>query len=175
MLRSALFAALLSFTAATAWAGPHRLGGGLHYLHSLGDIKETGAGNLDLDEDSFGIIGSYQYDTPGLFKLEADVEYIPDFLGTDEDLIEPSAWLLLGDFIYGGGGIGIGHFNDDWMNDPWYALRAGVDIPLGGLGLDLYGSYRFQDAGDLEDAIDNLDTVTFAAILRFGLGGGGTE
>lgn len=159
----AVVLALVSFSG-SAQAG---LGVGLHYLRTLGDITDDGA--VDLNQDSFSLLASYK--TPmGPIKLDGQVEYIFDYLGTEEAMYVPSAWALLGNTIYGGAGIGIGYTNDEWQTNPFYALRAGVELPLGGFGLDAYASYQFQSAADLEDLTgEDLDSLTFAALLRFGL------
>jgi hypothetical protein len=76
---------------------------------------------------------------------------------------------MLGGFFYGGVGIGVGHIDGDWQDEPFYALRAGVDFALGGLDLDGYASYRFQSTGDLEGfGKKDLDALTFGALIRFG-------
>ena len=166
-------AALLSTSLTTTAFAQHSLGIGVHYLRSLGDFEEAEDLDSEIEENNFGILGSYQFDA-GLLKLEANGEYVFDYLG-QEGLFEPSAYALIGDFIYGGAGIGVGNFNDRWL-DPFYALRLGVNLPLGSLGLDLYGTYRFQSDEDLEEATgDDLDSVTFALVLRKALGGGGGE
>jgi hypothetical protein len=144
-------------------AAGHRFGGGLHYLLTVGDIKD----HPEWDENAVGIIGSYQY-APGLLKLELDVEWVPSY-GGNSSLIEPQAWLLIGGLIYGGGGIGIGYIESSWQDNPWYALRLGSNLKLGSLGLDIFASYRFQSTSDLEGfESSDLDAVTFGAILRFG-------
>ena len=167
MKRTLLLVALLVTTASPAFAGLSKLGAGLHYLHNLGDLKNETLN--DLEKDSFGIIGSYQF-TPGLFKLEGDVEYVFNYLGTDNAMWEPSAWGLTSGMLYGGGGIGIGYTDGDWQKNPWYALRAGLNFPLAKLDLDTYATYRFQSAGDLGAVVDDLNSLTFAAVIRFGAG-----
>src|SRR5688572_7245722 len=132
--------ALLSTSLTTTAFAQHSLGIGAHYLRALGDFEDAEELDDEIENNNFGILGSYQFDA-GLLKLEANGEYIFDYLGR-EGLFEPSAYALIGDFIYGGAGIGIGYFNDDWQDDPFYALRLGVNLPLGSLGLDLYGTYR---------------------------------
>jgi hypothetical protein len=140
-----------------------RFGGGLHYLRNLGDIEDNG-----FDANSFSILGSYQHAGP-MLKLEADVEYVFDVFGTDEGAWLPQAYVLVGNLIYGGAGIGISYFGDDWADRPFYNLRAGVDIPLTGMYLDVYATYLFWSGDDLEDLTgDDFDSVTFAAVLRFG-------
>jgi len=141
----------------------HRIGGGLHYLRTLGDIQDV----PEFDANSLGFLASYQY-TFTLLKIEGDVEWIPDFGGSDKSLWVPQAWGLIGSMIYGGVGIGIGYIDGDWQDNPFYALRAGVDIGLGGLGLDVFASYQFQTTTVFEDfESDDLNSITFGAILRF--------
>ena len=165
-----LIVAAASTTATLANAAGTSIGGGLHYLRNLGEIDEDES--LDLSKDSFGLIGSVK-NNMGLLSIEGQVEYIFNYIGTDEGMIIPSAWLLAGNFIYGGAGIGIGHIDGEWQSDPFYALRAGVNFPLGGLNLDAYGTYQFWSDDDLEDLTgEDLDSVTFAAVIRFPVGGG---
>jgi len=162
-----LVAAIGVTVAASPAKAGHRLGGGLHYLRNLADIEDDPS--IEWDKNSFGFIGSYQYDG-GLLKVEGDVEYVFDYAGSGEAMWTPSAWLLAGKLIYGGAGIGIGHIDGDWQSDPFYALRAGVDIPLSTFSLDIFGTYQFQSDQDLEDLTgEDLDSATFAAILRFAL------
>lgn len=143
------------------------IGGGLHYLYAMGDIDEN---NPDLSKNAFGLIGSAQFAGP-MLKIEGNVEYIFDYLGTDLAMWEPSLYALVGGMIYGGAGIGMSKLDEaeNWT-DPWYALRGGVTLPLGGMGLDMYATYRFWSDDDLEGLTgDDLDSITFAAVLRFGM------
>ena len=157
-----------------SWSGPANaggsIGGGIHYLRNLGDITDNGIN--DLSQDSFSLIGSYQYDLMR-FKLEGDVEYIFDYVGTGHPMWEPSAWGLLGLGalpLYAGAGIGIGYTDNEWQQNPFYALRAGVVLPLAQFKVDLYGTYRFQSDTELKNTTgEDLDSVTFAGVLRFGL------
>ena len=140
-----------------------RFGGGVHYLKTLGDIKD----NDDFDEDALGFLASYQLDLL-MLKVEGDVEWILDYGGTGNALIQPQAFALLGDFLYGGVGIGISYFDGEWWTDPFYSLRAGVDFTLGDLGLDAYALYSFHE-GEVFEAFgeQNLDSITFGAQVRF--------
>jgi hypothetical protein len=147
----------------------HSLGGGIHYLRNLGDITDDGAN--DFSQDSFSLIGSYQY-SARILKIEGDVEYIFDYVGSGEEMWEPSAWGLIGigRLLYGGAGIGIGYTNNEWQQNPFYALRAGVNFALSGLNLDVFTTYRFQSDQQLKDLTgEDLDSLTFAALLRFNL------
>jgi len=165
-----LFAGVLVSWAGAAQAGGGKIGGGIHYLRNLGDITDDGA--IDLNQNSIALIGSYQRDMR-MFKLEGDVEYVFDYVGTGEAMWEPSAWGLIGLGtlpLYAGAGIGIGYTNDQWQTNPFYALRLGVDFTLSNLNMDVYGSYRFQSDHDLEELTgEDLDSITFAALVRFGM------
>jgi hypothetical protein len=153
---------LIAGMAGTAECGSS-IGGGIHYLRTLGSIKDT----PEWDPDAIGFLVSYQYEFT-LLKVEADLELIPDYGGTDENLFQPHAWALLGGSIYGGAGIGIGYYNADWQDNPFYAIRAGIDLDLGPVALDAYASYRFQTSKVFDDIDeDDLDALTFAAIVRF--------
>ncbi len=139
------------------------IGGGIHYLRTLGSIKDSS----EWDPDAVGFLVSYQYDLT-IIKLEADLEWIPDFGGTDEALFQPHAWALVGDLIYAGAGIGIGYWDGDWQDNPFYALRVGAALKLGSLTIDGYTSYRFQTSKVFDEVDeDDLDALTFAALLRF--------
>jgi len=146
----------------TASAGGN-IGGGIHYLHNLADIKDSDG----FDSNAFSIIGSYQWAGP-LLKVEGDVEYIFDMYGSGEAGWAPQAYVLVGGLIYGGAGMGIYYTDGDWANDPFYNLRAGVNLPLGSMHLDVYGTYQFWSDDDLKDLTgEDFNAVTFAALLRF--------
>ncbi|HEQ97906.1 MAG TPA: hypothetical protein ENO22_01030 [candidate division Zixibacteria bacterium] len=141
-----------------------RFGGGIHYLRTLGDIKDA----PEFDENAVGFMGSVLF-THTMFRLEGAIEVIPDFGASEKTMFEPQAYAMIGQFIYGGVGIGIGYLDDSWQSNPFYALRAGVDFFVGGLDLDVFASYRFQKANDLEHlGSDDLDSITFGVLIRFG-------
>jgi hypothetical protein len=163
MIGVALLAMTLPTFAGNAFAGPS-IGAGVHYLHNLSDIQDNG-----FDQNSFSMLGSILFAGP-LLKFEGQLEYVFDLMGTGEGAFMPQAYVLVGGFIYGGLGIGVVNFDGEWADDPFYNLRAGVNLPLGGMGLDVYGTYQFWTDDDLEDLTgDDLDSITFAAILRFGM------
>lgn len=141
------------------------LGGGIHYLRNLGDI--SGDDTLDLSQDSISILISAKNDF-GLIKLDGQLEYIFDHVGSGEAMWQPAMWGLVGGLIYGGAGIGIGHVDGEWQSNPFYAFRAGVAFPLEKIEIDCYATYRFQSDQDLEGLTDeDLDSLTFAAVARF--------
>ena len=158
----AAFAVVLATLVLTvpAFAG---LGAGVHYLKTVGDIKD----DPNWDKNAFGLIGSYQHGA-GLLKLEGDVEWVNNYGGTDHSMIEPQAYALIGSHLYGGAGIGIGYIDNGWQDAPFYALRAGYVLGLSSLALDGFASYRFQKVDALQGLTsDDLDTVTFGLIARF--------
>lgn len=159
----AVFAVVLATLSLTVPAAAGSLGAGIHYLKTVGDIKDSAG----WDKNALGFIGSYQHGA-GLVKLEGDVEYINDYGGSDHSMIEPQAYALLGNRLYGGAGIGIGYIDNGWQDAPFYALRAGYALGLTSLTLDGFASYRFQNAAALQGATsENLDTITFGLIARF--------
>ena len=163
--RTALASLAVALLALAAIAAPAAagLGVGVHYLKTVGDIKDS----QGFDENALGFIGSFQHGA-GMIKLEGDVEWVDDYMGSDHSMIEPQAYALLGRNIYAGAGMGIGYLDDKWQNHPFYALRAGYALPLTALTLDGFASYRFQKSDDLQGLTsDDLDTVTFGVIARF--------
>ena len=67
------------------------------------------------------------------------------------------------------GGSGVGYTHGGGQSNPFYALRAGAEVPLGGLALDGYATYQFQSDAELKSLSgEGLESVTFAALLRFG-------
>jgi len=155
-------AVALTSVAASANAGSS-LGAGLHYLRAISDIDK----NSDLSKDSFGILGSYMYSAP-LLKFEGQVEYVFNYVGSDKGMWTPQAYVLVGGMIYGGAGIGIGYTDGDWQSDPFYALRAGVNLPLMAFSLDIYATYQFQNSDDLKNLNgEDLNSATLAAVIHF--------
>lgn len=157
-------AALLLLPVTLAWSGEHRLGGGVNYWVALDDLDED-----DVDEDGFSYLISYQYmmDWVG---VELDVELLPDRF--DEDAVAPAAWFLLGKTLYAGAGIGIVNSDGDFTDEPFFALRAGLNLELlPSLYADLSVNYRFNDEADLDDDDRNIDTDTLflGAAVRFSL------
>jgi len=45
--------------------------------------------------------------------------------------VAAAGYLLIGNLIYGGAGAGIGYLGDFGWQDPFFALRAGVDFMAG--------------------------------------------
>ncbi len=140
----------------------NRIGGGIHYLRTLGSISD----NPEWDSDALGYMVSYQR-VFGSIRLEGDLEWVPDYGGSDKTMFQPQAWLLLGRMIYLSAGIGGSYIDGDWFDNPFYGLRAGVNLTLVGLNFDGFTSYRFQSAKVFEDIDESdLDALTFGVLVR---------
>jgi len=142
-----------------------RIGGGVHYLKTVGDLKDA----TEFDDQSIGFLAGVKLPGP-LLTFEGDIEVVPDYAGSDELLWQPQGYAFVGNFLYGGVGIGIGYLGElGWQSDPFYALRAGVNFVIGSLDLDAFLSYRFQKADDLSAlGSDDLNTLTLGAMIFFG-------
>lgn len=149
-----------------ATAGEHRIGFGYHYWETIDDLGDLG----DIEDDGFAKVISYQYLPGGFLRFEVDLEYFDDgFAGSSDTAYSPQVFALVGRFLYAGVGVGITHSNgfasgDDW-SDPWYAVRAGVDLLLlPKLHLDINANYRADAFEDLDRA--KSDALTVGASLR---------
>ena len=141
-----------------------RFGGGVNYWTTIDDIDVD-----NIDENGLSYYVSYQY-RGDLLGLEADVELMPDSYG--DDVLAPQAYLLVGGDIYAAAGVGVMYIDDEFADDPFYALRAGLDLELlPHINLDVYATYRFNPDVEIGDAVDAIDTDTLflGAAVRLGL------
>lgn len=168
MVRRKLLVVIIALTVIATWGvqearAEHRIGGGANYWVSLDDVELD-----DIDDNGLSYFASYQYRS-GFVGLELQLEMLPDFFG--EDAYMPQAYVLVGGTLYAGAGVGILNYDGEWADDPFYALKAGLDIQLlPGVNLDIFGNYRFSSEQKLDDALDNIDTDTvfLGAALRLG-------
>ncbi len=138
---------------AQAYAGEHRLGGGVNYWIAVEDVDFD-----DIDEDGLSFVGSYQY-WPTLIGLEFDLEMLPDKYG--ETAFAPQAFVLVGRSIYAGIGAGIEFRDSEFAEEPFFTVRAGLNLELlPAIWWDIYGSYRFNDTAELDNLRDHIDTDT---------------
>jgi hypothetical protein len=143
----------------------HRIGLGAHYWVALDDINVT-----DVDEDGLSYYLTYQLCPAGMLKFEFDVEMMPDgYGGSDDDVYAPQAYAILGGGIYAGIGVGTYYTDGDFSSDPFFALKAGLDLHiLPFVHLDINANYRFEDWDDISDVPEDIssDTITLGAALR---------
>jgi hypothetical protein len=165
-LATALSLLLLAVVAIPASA--MQIGAGLHYLRTIDDF----GGSDEFSQDDFSIFGTLTIPVL-MVQVEGNLEWVPNYIGTDEHLIQPAVYgkIPIGP-IYGGAGIGIGYLTGDlagWATNPFYALRAGIEFGLGDLALDAFAAYRFQSANFFDGASNlDLDALTLAAQIKFG-------
>lgn len=166
MKRSSLIALFLLLSVAPVLAGsgdPHRLGGGVNYWVTLEDIEFD---DKNVDEDGISYLISYQF-WPSLLGAELNLELLPDRFG--ESALAPQAYVLFGRAVYVGAGIGIIYSDSDFAEEPFFALRAGLNLELlPGLYADINANYRFNDSAELDDEERNIDTDTvfLGAVVR---------
>jgi len=141
----------------------HRLGVGANYWVAVDDIDYN-----DVDDTGFSWLVSYQY-WPSLIGIEIDLEVLPDKYG--ETAVAPQAFVLIGRSLYAGAGIGIEYRDSDLADEPFFALRAGLNLELlPGIYGDFYGIYRFNDSAQLDNEKTDIDsdTVFLGAAVRIG-------
>lgn len=145
----------------------HRIGGGAHYWYTIDDIDVE-----EIDEDGLAWIISYQFVPSPIFKLEADVEIFPSgFGGSESTVFAPQVLGLLGSWIYGGLGIGVYLNDDDTLDDPFYTIRAGLDLELlPSFHIDINANYVFMGSMGKKEVLEDIDTdtVTLGLIARVG-------
>lgn len=155
------------------WAGAvnagSRLGVGVTYWHALEDVELT---NLDFDRDGVSWFLSYQSRGAYLVGWEAGLEMMPEgFMASTENVYGPQAYVIVGSSIYGAAGIGWYYSDGDWADEPFYALRVGMEYTLvPSIYFDIYANYRFTRWGDLKDEEEDIDTDTImlGAAVRLG-------
>jgi len=143
--------------------GENRIGVGANYWVAVGNISDQ------VDENGFSYLASYQHHM-GLLGLEVDAEFMPDRFG--QDAWAPEAYILVGKAVYAGAGIGVINSGGDFASEPFFALRAGLDLEIiPRIHLDISGNYRFNDKADFEGDATNIDTDTIflGAAVRIAL------
>lgn len=161
-----VFASLLHVLAASA--GSHQIGGGVHYWQAVENIDTD-----DIDKNGLSYLASYRYNPATLFALQLEFEVFPKgFMGLRDDVYSPQGMIVLGSVLYAGLGVGTYYYDGDFADDPFYILRAGVDLEvLPRVHVDVNGNYQFTDFASLKDIEDNVDTdtITLGAAIRIEL------
>lgn len=160
----AALCACLLFCPVVQAESQHRVGGGLNYWVMLDDVDVK-----DFDDKGLSYLASYQY-RMGLLGFEGDLEIMPN--RGEHTAVAPQAYVLLGDTIYAGAGVGIHYADGEFADDPFFALKAGLNLELiPNLFTDISVNYRFNKKEDLKDKKTRIDTDTIflGAAIRFGL------
>ncbi len=143
----------------------HDLGAGFHYWSVIDDIDVT-----NLDDSGFSYFVNYRYRFQGPVRLELALERLPDRFG--KDAYAPQVFLIAGNQLYIGAGLGGVYTDGSFSDEPFYAMKAGLSLPLPfWLRFDISAQYRFNDFADLrdEDRKIGTDTVFLGAALRLTL------
>ena len=150
---------------AVAKGGGRRAGAGIrnHVLHSTFDEIPYGD-----DDISYSVCyESHEAQVYWQFALA----YCPDLTGTNtvDTALTPQVSVILKDkFLRGGMGVAMSRLSGDekdW-SDLFWELILGVHIDLSNrLGLDVLGSYRFAEFGDIGDF--DVDDVELGGWLTF--------
>ena len=158
----------IGFCGLTGAQAGSRIGAGLNYWYALDDIDFD-----EFDRNGTSWFISYQRRGDQLLGWEADFEFMPEgFMGSSEKVYAPQAYAVLGNTITAAGGIGWYYSDGDWSDQPFFALRAGMEFSLiPAIALDITANYRFTKWGDLKDEEINIDTdtITLGAAVRLGM------
>lgn len=135
----------------------HYLGIGVRYWQTVDDISL-----VDVDEEGISYIITYQMRPARLLKVEADIEVLPDnYAGSPDQVYAPQGFILLGTGIYAGVGAGFYLAGGKIEEDPFLALRAGLNAELfPSIFIDLNANYRFDEWNDLNESNEDIDTDT---------------
>lgn len=162
MKKYLIFFIVFGMMGGSCWAADQRFGGGVNYWTTVDDLKTKEA-----DDNGFSYLLSYQY-RKGIIGFELDGEYWPNRFG--KSTVAPEAYFLLGQTIYAGIGIGITYSSSELADQPFYALKAGLDLEvLPGIFVDVSANYRFNEREELKNSSTDIDTDTvfLGAALRF--------
>ena len=149
------------------WCGSHAVGAddGSHVHVGVGarywmTIDKLDNGNFD--ENGVSWLATCQLRSGALVKFEFDLEWMQDgFMGSPEQVYAPQAFVLVGSAIYAAAGVGIYYTDGEFADEPFYALRAGLDLELlPGLSLDVNAIYFFNEWAQLDAPGSDIDTDT---------------
>ena len=164
LLVTAVCAVLAAAT--TVQAKSFEIGGGATYWYSIDEAKDK-----SFDRDGLAYYVSSEIFLANYLAIALEVEKMPeDFVFLEEDMYLPAAYLILGDGIYVGAGVGGYYYDGEFEGDPWFALRGGFKIPFfsNALVLDVNVNYRTEKWDDIKNADDKIgsETLMVGAALR---------
>ena len=130
-LHTGWLAALLAFALAVptlqaAAESNFQIGVGANYWVALEDAVDE-----SFDEDGLGWMISSRYMFTPYFGLGLELERSPDnYIALEEPIYCPALYLILGKVIYAGLGVGTYFYDGDFIEDAFYALRAGLALEM---------------------------------------------
>lgn len=155
---------LLSNTSMAANAG-HRLGVAANYWKAMKDVDIS-----EIDENGVSWLASYQYIPGAALSFEADLEiFKKGFAGSVENVYAPQGYMLLGSGLYAGVGMGIYYLDGEFVDRPFFAVKAGLELELiPRIFLDINANYRFDEWKNISELAKDIktDTITLGAALR---------
>lgn len=160
----AILTVLAAATLGIAAQGTSRIGAGARYHAS----DHATFMEVPYDGDiSYGLVYEY-HESIACWQL--GVQYAPD-VGTNgiDSVISPELNLLYKDKAWRGGVGAVasyieGDVKSDW-SDIYWQFVLGLEMPVGGLSLQVLGYYVFEDWGDLSDF--EFDDLEVGAFLTF--------
>lgn len=164
VLFAGLLAAVLAGLAVPASA-ENGLGVGANYWRTVGDLVTT----REFDKNGVSYYLTYRYKTESWLFFDVQLERMPEgYMASTNAVYAPQLFAGLKiSMIYGGVGAGIFYSDGEKQGDPFYVLRAGVDLNvLPMVYLDINANYRFVkwDQADSENL--NKDTIMLGAAAR---------
>jgi len=154
--------ALIMLLPAGAARAENRVGAGFNYWQFVSTPGEDG------DESGLSFYASYQR-RGDLLSVELAAELFPYRL--DGDAWAPQAYLLAGSRYYAGIGVGIMSVDGTWVDAPFIAPRAGLNVEIRpNIVLDISATYRIspEETYEEEGIEIDADTVSLGAAVRFG-------
>lgn len=141
------------------------LGLGAKYFQTIDDLDQP------FEEKGLAPVLSWRAEMAALLSLQVEAVLYPDeYAGSPKDVLSPQAFLLVGQGLYAGLGVGTLFADGEFADSPFFVARAGLDLALfPALHLDLNANYEFSDWDGINELDDNVDTdtVTLGAALRF--------
>lgn len=141
------------------------LGLGAKYFQTIDSLDQP------FEEKGLAPVLSLRSELTSLLSLQVEAVLYPDeYAGSPKDVLSPQAFLLVGQGLYAGLGVGTLYADGEFADSPFFVARAGLDLALfPALHLDINANYEFSEwdgINELDDEVDT-DTVTLGAALRF--------
>lgn len=159
-----LVAAVMAVLAVPASA-ESGLGLGANYWRTVDEMTS----NPDFDRSGVSYYLTYRYKTESWLFFDVQLERMPEgYMASTNAVYAPQVFVGLKiSMIYGGVGAGIFYSDGEKQGDPFYVLRAGVDLNvLPMVYLDINANYRFVKWDELDNEDLSKDTIMLGAAAR---------
>ncbi len=165
-----LFAVIAAFVllagVSSVLADGFEIGVGANYWYSIEEVEDQA-----FDRDGLGWMITSRVPLAKYLAIGLEIEQTPEnFAFLEDKLYMPAAYAILGRGIYIGLGVGTYYYDGDFYSDVWYALRAGLEVPIltRHLVLDVNVNYRVEEWSGIKEADDfvDSDTLMIGAAIR---------